>query len=386
MFTLGEFSLHFFGYNLYKVFGMKVWKFKKIFLIMSFTSVASIVSASFLMPYNNSLVSKSNSKTIDKNHSTTISSSTDLATNYSNESLKFSDNSYSETNTSIGYLQVSGNYIYLVSWFGNQLWKYDVSNSNFIKNGSSSVVVKNINVIYIPKYDRVLVYGIKDSNTSFVFQLNNSDGSEYYVNPNSSSKYSDSCLISSSSNQVISSVNLINLLSSTTAIMIPREMNNNHKVTCTTFSLLNYSITPITYDATGGWDATNSSGLSQNSLDEIVGITSYSNITYISMKGSTIAGDNQVSKTAKIIVIKLINNIYNSCKIWTLYESNSNNVDLTKASFRFITTFKNDVPRSYVAMIKNDDDNSSLSPSINSTYSQLVYIDPTLSGNDDIKL
>lgn len=350
---------------------MKKIKFKKFIILSSILAISPVGVASFFV-LNTINMNIKYLKENDNRNSDSLSKN--LATSYSNDSLPFKDDLYSESNTSIGYLQISENTIYLVSWFGNELWNYDLLKSNFLNQGSNKVsVINSVHVIYLANYDRVLVYGVMNTSVSFVFQLNCADGSEYYVNPTSTAKIASSCLLSNGNSNVISSVNLINLISTNTAIMIPKQLNNNHELVCTIFSLKNFSNTPISYDVRGWWENVNNS-LTQSNLGEIIGLTTNNSTTYISLK-AWFSENNKYS--ISLITLKLVNNIFDKYYTWTFFTDSANNqINLDNAYFKYVTIFTTNGPKSYATMIKNDDESTSYTTN-GSVYSRLLFIDGT---------
>ncbi|RXY96149.1 hypothetical protein D8X55_04580 [Malacoplasma penetrans] len=302
--------------------------------------------------------------------------STRASDTWTDDSLIGANDLLSNPNTPNGYLVTNGTTINMITWFGSQSWSYNLSSSPFLTQISGFNTSKPItsHVYYLAKYDRILVYGTYDTSTTYVFQLN-SDGSEYYVNKDDTNKVSNSSLISSSNSSVIGSVGSINLLSTESAIILPKTIDTStYKLQATKFNLENFSTVAATYDASDlktSSDAGATSIKTGYTISEIIGLTESSDgkISHLIMKGYS-NGTAASTKTVSIAWIKLTNNVFTSAGKIDIATVSETGFNIDNAKFKLVNTFPTSGPVSYVSSINDISNENSIKPGVASDSSQ----------------
>lgn len=341
-------------------------------LLSSFATALTGSMIGFAVGFSN--INNLGSSEIASNHNAV--NSTRASDTWTDDSLIGANDLLSNPNTPNGYLVTNGTTINMVTWFGSKSWSYNLSSSPFITQISGFNTSKPItsHVYYLAKYDRILVYGTYDTSTTYVFQLN-SDGSEYYVNKDDTNKVKNSSLLSSSNNSVIGSVGSINLLSTESAIILPKTISTStYRLQATKFNLENFSTVATTYDASDLKTSTDSNATSiqtNYSISEIIGLTESSNgnTSYLMMKGySTDTTKN--TKTVSIAWIKLTNNVFNSAGKVDIATVSETGFNIDNAKFKLVNTFPTSGPVSYVSSINEISNQNSIKPGVASDSTQ----------------
>ncbi|BAC44586.1 hypothetical protein [Malacoplasma penetrans] len=340
-----------------------------IFSLLTTTIASSF--AGFMVGFNN-LNKSISSHNLNANSNSVVSSSSNTRASgtWNDESLIAKNDYLSNVNMPNGYLTISetDKTINLITWFGTQSWSYNVANSPFLAQGITGYNAANstlvIHVYYLANYDRVLVYGTVNSTTTYVFQLN-SDGTEYYVNNDDSNKVRNSSLISGRDTGVIGSAYSINLLNDNSAIILPKNFDKNvSTISATKFTFNSFTATPINYDLTGWSTSTDrvpSTAYSTWTFGSIIGVSESSDgsTSYLITKASSANGSTGQT-LVHLVYFKFTNNVYETMISKTISHLTTSTVDLEKAYFKMLTTVRDSVPYSYVALVNNISDPNSV--------------------------
>lgn len=210
-------------------------KSKKLFkkLSLTFLGLAGLATGTIALIPNN--FSNNNQLTLDSS-----TQQSDVKTTSSNLSVQSND-SYNTFNSESGYLSVdqSSTLITFSNWFGFKVWSFNV-NENSKELFGSQRTASNIKVRALDNLQTVLVYGDLDSNNSFMFQLNLTNGSIHPVSGKNSLVGTSEGVNNDST--IIPSVNVANVTDDNYVILSPKiNLNNTFKVTFSVVSLTSYN-------------------------------------------------------------------------------------------------------------------------------------------------
>lgn len=308
-----------------------------------------IISISSSIIFSSSLAFFGNGQANNFSMSSNLNSNNLKTEEYNETSIAF-NNKFTNCSTPYGYFKVENSTIKHISYYGNVSWTYDVLNSRFLKEVTSNKTITDLNASYIKDIDRIVVFGKIDSR-QFLFQLNASDGSEYYVNPNDRDVASSSLLENRSSNIV--DFKNFSYLGNGLIFLLPETSisSSNYKISSYLINLKSYLSSPMNILI----NPTNSNNYNNLTFGNILGYVESSELSsrYIMIEA---INNNKLG----VLLVQLDNSLkYSSHNFLdfdiTLSNSNPTNVEYLKNTHFIYKNFVDSNNNNQTYIIFNND-------------------------------